>query len=282
MRLPFCLLALLLWCGAVFAGSGPQRVVSLNLCADQLLIDLLEPDRIAALTALSVDPDLSFHYETARTLPRHNGQFETIIALKPDLIFAGRYTTTSTTQLLRSLGYPVVTLDVPTSIESLYEQIRMVGIQLQMEAKTEQLIASIQHELSLYRVERVPDQPVAAAYFANGMSMGRESVINDLLNWTGFDNLTALRGVDHFSHLPLEELLSAHPDVVVLGNQNPDRRSMAQQILSHRALRQYAALDTHPAQRIAIPDRYWLCAGPSIVHAAKQLYAARQALNHVH
>src|SRR5690606_8616627 len=41
------------------AAEPPKRIVSLNLCTDQLLVDLVAPQRIGALSRLAADPALS-------------------------------------------------------------------------------------------------------------------------------------------------------------------------------------------------------------------------------
>lgn len=274
-------ISLLLSLAATTLQAQPQRVLSLNLCADQLLIDLLEPWRIVGLTTLSTDPELSYHYQTAARFNQHHGQLEEILSLQPDLIVAGRYTTSTTTQLLKSLGYPVYIHEVPDNIPGMYEQIRKLGEVLEVQDQAHALISRIEHQLQNIQRSYVGPRHLAAVYYANGMSMGEKSVVNDVLLLTGFDNLTAKLGIDHYSALPLEELIRAQPDLIVLGNYNPDRRSMAQQILNHRALRAYQSRTSNrDVNAIDIPDRLWMCAGPSIIEAAQILSTAHPAMTH--
>jgi iron complex transport system substrate-binding protein len=42
-----------------FAASGPQHVMSLSMCTDDLLLELLPPERIASVTYYSRDPSNS-------------------------------------------------------------------------------------------------------------------------------------------------------------------------------------------------------------------------------
>jgi hypothetical protein len=61
------------------------------------------------------------------------------------------------------------------------------------------------------------------------------------------------------------------PDMLVTEEDAGDRRSMAQQFLNHKALR-----DRFPPQaRIEVPRRYWLCAGLSVAEAAELLAHGR-------
>ena len=70
--------------------AAPQRVLSLNLCTDQLLMALLPPQRIASITWLSRtegDPAL---LDIARQLPVNHGSPEEVLAARPDLVLAGK------------------------------------------------------------------------------------------------------------------------------------------------------------------------------------------------
>jgi iron complex transport system substrate-binding protein len=50
------------------SAEAVQRVVSLNLCTDQMLV-LLAPEKVAALSPLARDPALSFVAPQAANLP---------------------------------------------------------------------------------------------------------------------------------------------------------------------------------------------------------------------
>src|SRR5450631_2007243 len=73
------------------AAAAPQRVVSANLCGDQLLLALADPDQIASLSPFAGDPDLSFLAERARAFPHNRGSVEDIIRLEADLVLIGPY-----------------------------------------------------------------------------------------------------------------------------------------------------------------------------------------------
>ena len=54
----FVNVALLVW--ATLTHAAPQKIVSLNLCTDQLLMLLADPDQIASLSKIVDDPNVSF------------------------------------------------------------------------------------------------------------------------------------------------------------------------------------------------------------------------------
>src|SRR5438876_1155936 len=103
--------ALLLQPALAAADPAPRRIVSLNLCADQLVMALARPEHIASITWLSRsegDPDL---LALARRLPANHGSAEEVLAARPDLVIAGRYTTSTTRALLRRAHIPLLETD---------------------------------------------------------------------------------------------------------------------------------------------------------------------------
>ena len=127
-------LALMLGLAAFAAGPGhsaaraqaPQRIVSLTVCTDQPLLDLVPRKRIAALSYLAVDPTLSLKVDEARGLKLVRGMAEEVLALKPDLVIAQEYSTTATVDLLQRLGFRVVLVPLATDFAGMRRAIRII------------------------------------------------------------------------------------------------------------------------------------------------------------
>src|SRR5437868_9960588 len=102
MRL-FVLLTLVML-NAANAAEPPRRVVSFNLCADQLVLALADPQQIAGLSPYAADPSLSVMAEAARKYPRLDWQAESTIPLQPDLVLIGSWDRPVTRRMLSALG----------------------------------------------------------------------------------------------------------------------------------------------------------------------------------
>ena len=68
---------------------APQRVVSVNLCADLLLLALLPRDRIVSLSPYAADAAMSPLAAQASGIAINHAQVEEIIGMRPDLVLAG-------------------------------------------------------------------------------------------------------------------------------------------------------------------------------------------------
>lgn len=262
--------AIFLLAGVSSAGNAaPQRIVSLNLCADELLLRLAAPGTVKSVTWLARDPALSNVSAMAQAVPVNRGLAEDIVPLAPDLVIAGAYTTRTAVALLRRLGIPVLELGVPSSVDEALAQITTVAAALGTPANGAQLIAGIRDRLAALP-PRGPAQPIAAVYQPNGFTIGKGSLVNDLLSRAGLRNLAVERRIDNYGALPLELLLLAQPDLLIMNAAEDRAPAMAYEVLRHPALaRRYGA-----ARVVSVPSAWWSCPGPRLVDAVQRLQQA--------
>ncbi|WP_354002085.1 ABC transporter substrate-binding protein [Pseudotabrizicola sediminis] len=114
-------------------------------------------------------------------------------------------------------------------------------------------------------------RPTAATYAANGYTPGANSLSGDIIRAAGFSHLAAELGLTHGGFLPLEALILAAPDLVVVG-ETYSGNSRAEEILSHPALTQLRG------GRETLEDRDWVCGLPSVVDAVTRMRVARDSI----
>lgn len=272
----FCFVFILLP-GLALAVKKPQRIVSLNLCADQLLLQLAEPDAIASLTNLSVDPELSYFAEKAAAYPLNYGSAEEILQLDPDLILAGSFTARPAVSYLKKKGYQVVELSLPENMKAMRDQYLKIANLLGEREKAEYQLKEMDRRIAQANSSS-DENLVAAVYYANGFTAGKESIISEVLSSAGFDNLSARSGVDIFGFYPLEKLIEAEPDLLILGSYNKDRHSLAQKLLDHPALKRFWGERERGQMRVIIPDALWICATPVIAEVVEILVQKREEI----
>ncbi|WP_026381826.1 ABC transporter substrate-binding protein [Afifella pfennigii] len=267
------LAAMLILAAAAPAAARPQQVVSINLCADQLLMRLADPQQIASLTYLARDKSMSNLADEARDFPVNRGLAEEVMRYEPDLVLAGRYTKRVTTDLLKRIGVNVLELDVPRTIEEVEAQIRLVGGALGQEARAEALVREIEGKRLAAEDGATPQRPTAVIYEPNGYTVGAGSLIDTLLSLSGLSNLAAERGMQNYGRLPLESLVTLSPDVLVIGTPR-ETPALATELVRHPVLSHMP----RPMEIAAVPPRLWVCAGPEMFEAVAILrQAAAQA-----
>ena len=261
--------ALLVHGGA--AAAPPTRVVSINLCADQLAVALLPRERLISLSPLAGDPDLSYVAPHVGGLPRNRGGAEEVLALKPDLVLAGREAARQSAGILRRLGIEVFDVAAPTSFSGIVDEIRRVAARLETEARGEDLIAGMRASLASARSRRPHPTPRAAYYYPNGFTAGAGTLPDAVLQAAGWRNAAADAGLQGYGNLGLENLIAAKPDLLVLQVARHEAPSLAAGMLAHPALAR--ALASVP--RLTLPTPLLICAGPHTAEAVRRLAAAR-------
>jgi iron complex transport system substrate-binding protein len=134
LRRVLAVLVLLAWNLVVIAAHAvgetppaPRRIVSLNLCTDQLVLALADRAAVRSVTWLARDPQSAVLAAAAAEVPVNHGLAEEIIPLAPDLVVAGLYTARTTVALLKRFGFSVLELDVPDSLPAIAAQMRTVA-----------------------------------------------------------------------------------------------------------------------------------------------------------
>jgi iron complex transport system substrate-binding protein len=254
------------------AFAQPTRIVSLNLCTDQLTLALADRARIASLSYLVADPALSVSTAAAADLRLNHGRSEEILPLEPDLVIVGRNATRPTVRLLRRLGYTLVELDMTHSLADVRERIRQLGHRLGDDDRAEALIQAFDARLAAAGAPSPGRRPTALYLQPNGYTAGRGTLIGDIIEHAGFENLGTRLAVEGHGQLSLEALLVTAPDVIITDDTTPRTPALAYETLRHPAI---AAL-TADAERVTVPLRYWICGLPETLRAVEILAEARR------
>jgi len=254
--------------------APPQRIVSINICGDLLALSLAPRAHIASVTFLAADPIMSPIAHRAAGVTQNYGRAEEVLALNPDLVLAGRYTARATVNLLKRLGYEVLEFDIAESLDDARAQIRRAAAAMGVPAAGEEMIATLEGRIEIATAGQGASRPLAVVYGPNGFTLGPRSLSGSLVEIAGFDNLAEQAGIIRVGQLPLEQLLLAKPDVLLVETESLHAPSMATQILSHPALRDLRDRITV----VEIPRPLWSCPGPWMADAMDHLAAARSAV----
>jgi iron complex transport system substrate-binding protein len=271
LRLIACLLALFSAMGVSAENARPQRIVSMNLCLDSVLVELVPHEHILALSQYSSDPWRSTIADIARRLPHTNETAEEVVALKPDLVITSRHSAIATRNALRRVGIRFELFGVPQSIAESLAQIRQLAALLGRQVEGEDLVARIEQTIERARLAPGARSLTAAIYQPGGLSTGAATVVGELMQIAGLDNIAARYGVTKYRPLPLESLIREPPEVLLVGDTTHGAPTHAERVVHHRALR---ALQ-YRMRREPFPARLMYCAGPTMIDALDALVAAR-------
>ncbi|OWU86708.1 cobalamin ABC transporter substrate-binding protein [Oceanicola sp. 22II-s10i] len=256
------------------ADAPPQRVVSMNLCTDQLAMMLAAPGQLVSVSHLAAEPRASAMAGAAAAggYRLNHGRAEEIWLMEPDLVIAGSYSNIATVEMLRRLGVPVLVMEPAYGLTDIPDRLRRVGAALNRSAAAEAAATAFETTLSGLDTPE-GDRPRAALYDANGYTPGERSLSGEIIAAAGFDNIAAEAGLPAGGHLPLELLAMAAPEAVISGRPYPGA-SRAEEVLDHPVV-QMLREGTAGA---VLTDRDWVCGTPHVLRAIADMRDLRRRM----
>ena len=244
--------------------AAPQRVVSLGVCADQLLLALADPIQIASLSSEAGNHTISYLADLAAQHPQGAGGVEALVGYLPDLVLADSTTAPATLELIEALGYTTVQLQSVADIDEAIAQILLVGVILGREAEGQALADLV--DAARRQATRTNWGETVVSIRQGGRVSDDNSLMTDLLEVIGLNNVGSELSSDA-GRVVLEALVATPPTYLVV----PDPESIpiggALAVLGHPAL----SYVFPPARRLLVPDRLTHCAGPSLPVALRRL-----------
>lgn len=254
------------------APAHPQRIVSINPCIDAILLEIADPRQLVAISDYSHDPRAtSVPLEQAQHFPAVRGTAEAVIAADPDLVLAGPHVAIQTIDALRRLGIPLMQLPVANSVEESEQQIMQIAERIGRYPHGRQLNSRIDTALKSAQWHGSPLP--ALIWQSSGLVPGKGTLADDLLQRTGFLNMSSVMGLSDWDILPLEGLLTHPPAVVLAGQANMEAGDTdVNRMLSHPALRKAG----QHIRIAAYPSNLLHCGGPVIIRSVARLAQIRR------
>ena len=191
------------------AAHAPQRIVSLDYCADQYVLQFAEREDIVAL---SPDADKSFSYlraeasDIAQVRPRSAD----VLALEPDLVVRSYGGGPQVGTFLDRAGVELVQIGYPGTIAEVRSEVMRIGTALGKADEARTLINDMDERLAALKRNR--EAPSALYIAQGGVTSGQGSLVHELMVAAGLSNFQDRAG---WNPIPLERLAYERPDVVV-------------------------------------------------------------------
>jgi iron complex transport system substrate-binding protein len=253
---------------AAFAAVGadkPVRIMSISLCTDAQLIELVEPDRITSVTYLSRQRGYSSHLPQAAHLRINHGLAEEVLADKPDLVLAGTYTTPATRALLKRFKVPLLEVPPANDFEQIRETMLTVSEALGESERARRLLEKMDATLRELETTR-PHRTIRVVGWNGGGSVpGDGTLFGAILRAAGGTNIAAEPGLQS-SHFGIERLLVSHPDVLAYGSANLETQSLRTDADQHPLI-----LKLYSHRRIQYPELLFSCGLPESAEAARAM-----------
>ncbi|ABD05445.1 Periplasmic binding protein [Rhodopseudomonas palustris HaA2] len=251
---------------AAIAAPRP-RLASINVCTDQLLIALADPDQILGLSPYARDAAQSYLAAQAGRFPKLSGEAEDVLMLKPDIVVGGRYTRRATREFLKQQGQRVVEFDAARTLDEARAQITMMGDLVGHPDRAAAANARIDAAIARAR-KATSDKPFRVLPLERrGWVSGSGSLITSLLATVGLVNAADGLGIRLGGFASLEAVVSLRPDYLLVSEASDFAEDEGRAFVLHPALEGLFP----PSKRLTIPENLTVCGGPMLADALDRL-----------
>lgn len=209
---------------SVTLDAEPQRIISLAPSNTEITCALDACDRLAGVPDYKVgypDDVLAAIKDLPVVVSYGPVDREKIVAADPDLILAAgnELTASSDIKALSDLGYPVLVL-YPESLDEVSDDIRLIGTALNAQQEAADITADMADRVAAVQTAVAgADRPrtfyEVSLFEGTIYTAGADSFLASLIEGAGGDPIT---GDAKTTAIALEDLVTADPEVIVLGD----------------------------------------------------------------
>lgn len=252
---------------------GPQHVMSLSMCTDDLLLELLPVQRIASVTYYARKPGNSQLWPQAASIPVNHGTAEEVLATHPDLVLAGSFTTPATRRLLSEMHFDLLEVPPANDFDEIRQITRRVAHVLQRDEAGEALIARMDATLSSLSQHKLPRDIRVAAWGEGGSIPGRGTLFDAILRAAGGINVAPSNSARAYTSFDVEQLLAARPDVIAYPSDVGTTAGRNTAAALHPLL-----MKLYAGKRVAYSGALYSCGTPASAEAARALQRSLESV----
>ena len=214
----------------------PLRIIPHAVGVAEILWSICPRERLVAFNEFAADPDSSFIADKVRERGPifKSKQTELVIGYQPDLVFTVFYSSADFKEKLKQAKIPSFDLGYFGTIESIKEQILLMGDIIGEESNAQALVKLIDTKIRELK-GKLPrrDHPIRVLYYDEGGYVpGASSNFNSICKIIGAVNVGAEQGIKSWSQIDYETLLKWNPDVIIV----PERSKLKELLMSNRVL----------------------------------------------
>jgi iron complex transport system substrate-binding protein len=194
-------------------------VASLNLTADEILVEILPPQRLVSVTAWADDPRMS---NVAGRVPATAYRFpkadlERLVALAPDLVVVSEYTDADFLRLLERSGLRCHRMSGLNSLPGLRAALLDLGRAVGAPEAAARLAARYDAVLGELSRRLAGAPPPRVLYWADPHTAGEGTAVDALIQAAGGRNVARELGLKGIMPVGAERAFLADPDVILVG-----------------------------------------------------------------
>ena len=230
-----------------------RRIMTYSMSMDEIVLGLVEPERMISVDELHTDPMRSNVAALAQRVPNaipRMPSVEKAASMKPDLVFTIPFMPAEQVDALRALGIPVVACRQVRNLDDVIYNIRLAADAVGEPERGAKLVEMMQTELAALkeRVDAVPEaeRGKSVAFVSIMAGYGGAGCSFDIMcDYAGAINAKAAAGNKSGTVMTKEQLVAANPDYIFLPSYripSSNEESYGREYMSDPSLAQMTAV----------------------------------------
>jgi iron complex transport system substrate-binding protein len=198
--------------------APPRRIVSIALSGDEILLELVPPERLAGLTYLVDDPTNTpssvLAPASAARVTEENP--EALLALQPDLVVTAGYTRSEPIVLLEAAGVPVVGTGAHETLDEVVDAVTTLGDAVGEPERARALASSLRARIDAVAAGPRRERSPRVLVWEQGYTYGAGTLVDEVIRRAGGTDVASEAGLRGPVAISEEAAIALEPDVVLV------------------------------------------------------------------
>lgn len=197
-----------------------NKVASLTLSGDEIILSLIEDERIVGLSGkINEDKDVSNVSEKAKNFPKIENNIETLTSLEPDFVIVADWTKKELLLQAEETEAKVFIYKTPRDFEEQKQLILELSEILEEEKKGNKIIFDMEKRLKNLQeeIKKVKTHtPKVMLYTSFETTTGKDTTFDSMIELIGGENLAKTMGIIGEKKISKEKIIELNPEILII------------------------------------------------------------------
>ncbi|MCM1992294.1 ABC transporter substrate-binding protein [Oceanirhabdus seepicola] len=210
--------------------SKPEKIISLTLGTDEMLLSLVDHEKILALSGkIAENKGASNVSDIAVNFDKAESNIEKVISLQPELVFASSWIKKEKIDQMREAGIIVYCYGTANNIEQQKEIILEVANIVGEKENGEKLVKEMDDKLNFIKEKlaglKEEDKLRVLSYTSYGSTNAKGTTFDDVAKKAGCINVASEADLEGWPQISKEKIIELNPDIITLPSVSYDDKT---------------------------------------------------------
>lgn len=199
--------------------SKPETVASMVFGTDEMLLDLIDLDKVVGLSGkdngilFKSDPE-----NLSKDILRISDNAEILVDLYPEAVIGAGWVSSELQDIMKDMDIPFYGYKTPKTLIEHITIIQEIGYFLGEDEKANAIVEDMTNRMNAVtdKSSTITDKVNVMAYNMHGSTSAKGTLFDDLLSLAGGINLSAEAGLEGTAAISKEQLVDMNPEVIIL------------------------------------------------------------------